>query len=85
VRQEQPSRLIAAIPVGAEETIRRLAEDTDEIVCLRAPQYFASVGQFYVRFDQVEDDEMLEILKEESERQSVNRHAGSRKDREVGS
>jgi putative phosphoribosyl transferase len=70
VRQEQPSRLIAAIPVGAEETIIRLAEDADEIVCLRAPRYFAAVGQFYVRFDQVEDDEMLEILREESERQS---------------
>jgi putative phosphoribosyl transferase len=85
VRQEQPSRLITAIPVGAEETIRRLAEDTDEIVCLRAPQYFTAVGQFYVRFDQVEEDEMLEILKEESERQSGNRPADLRKDREAGS
>lgn len=79
VRQEQPSRLIAAIPVGAEDTIRRLAEDADEIVCLRAPEYFAAVGQFYVRFDQVEDEQMLEILKEEFERQSGNRPAGSRK------
>lgn len=83
VRQEKPSRLIAAIPVGAEETIMRLAEDVDEIVCLRVPQYFAAVGQFYVRFDQVEDNEMLEILKKEVERQSGTKPEGSRKYNQV--
>ena len=84
VRQEQPRRLIAAIPVGAEETVRRLAEDADETVCLRAPQFFVAVGQFYVRFDQVQDEEMLEILKEEFASQSGNEAAGARKNNEVG-
>lgn len=83
VRQEKPSRLIAAIPVGAEETIMRLAEDADEMVCLRVPPYFAAVGQFYVRFDQVEDKEMLEILKKEVERQSGTKPEGSRKYNQV--
>jgi len=70
--------------VGAEETVRRLAEDTDEIVCLRSPQFFVAVGQFYVRFDQVQDEEMLEILKEEFASQSGNEAAGARKNNEVG-
>jgi len=78
VRQEQPKRLIAAIPVGAEETLKRLAQDADEIVCLRAPQYFVAVGQFYMRFDQVEDEQMLEILKEEFQRQRGSKPAHTR-------
>lgn len=69
VRQEKPQKLIAAIPVGSGETIRRLAEDVDEMVCLQTPPYFAAVGQFYERFEQVTDEEVLEILKEEIRRQ----------------
>ena len=48
--------------------MRRLAKDADETVCLRAPSFFSAVGQFYIRFDQIEDEEVLEILKEEYER-----------------
>ncbi len=68
VRTEQPQKLIAAIPVGPEDTITRLAKDVDEMVCLRTPPYFSAVGQFYQRFYQVEDEEMLQILKEELKR-----------------
>ncbi len=65
VRKEGPARLIAAIPVGAEDSLRQLAEGVDEMVCLRVPPYFAAVGQFYERFAQVEDEEVLDIIREE--------------------
>lgn len=68
VRLEQPRKLIAAMPVGTEDTIARLAEDVDEMVCLRVPPLFAAVGQFYLRFEPVEDDEVLEILQKEQVR-----------------
>jgi putative phosphoribosyl transferase len=32
------------------------------VVCLHAPPEFAAVGQFYGRFDQVDDDEVAAIL-----------------------
>jgi predicted phosphoribosyltransferase len=67
-RQEKPKKLIAALPVGPRETIARLAEDADEMVCLRAPYSFAAVGQFYIRFEQVEDDQVARILAEEAAR-----------------
>ncbi len=70
VRQEGPQELIAALPVGSEGTVTRLAEDADETVCLRAPPFFVAVGQFYTRFDPVEDEEVLAILKEEYERKN---------------
>jgi predicted phosphoribosyltransferase len=68
VRLEQPKKLIAAMPVGPEGTIKRLAEDADEMLCLRAPPLFAAVGQFYRQFYPVEDEDVLEILRKESER-----------------
>ncbi|MDO8715613.1 MAG: phosphoribosyltransferase family protein [Dehalococcoidales bacterium] len=64
VRLEQPKKLIAAMPVGPEDTIRRLAEDVDEMLCLRVPPLFAAVGQFYQQFDPVEDEEVLRILRD---------------------
>jgi predicted phosphoribosyltransferase len=64
-RQENPRRLVAAIPVGSEETVRRLAEYVDEMLCLRTPPFFAAVGQFYAQFEPVEDEEALEALREE--------------------
>jgi putative phosphoribosyl transferase len=65
VRLEKPARLVAALPVGPEETIARLSEDVDEMVCLRTPPFFSAVGQFYTRFDPVEDEDVLRILEEQ--------------------
>ncbi|PKN01148.1 MAG: phosphoribosyltransferase [Elusimicrobia bacterium HGW-Elusimicrobia-1] len=64
VRRERPKLLIVAVPVGARETLSMLARDVDEIVALEAPRDFDSVGSFYLRFAQVEDKEVLAILKE---------------------
>lgn len=62
-RQEKPKRLIAALPVGSHEAIDKISDYADEVTCLLIPDFFASVGQFYVEFDQTSDEEVLEILK----------------------
>jgi predicted phosphoribosyltransferase len=72
-RQEGPKKLIAALPVGPEDTAMRLAKDADEMICLRSPPVFDAIGQFYKRFDPVEDEEVVEILKEEQEREGRKR------------
>jgi predicted phosphoribosyltransferase len=64
VRDEDPTILVAAISVGSEEPVRRLANEADELVCLRVPPLFAAVGQFYSQFEAVKDEDVLEILKE---------------------
>ena len=69
-RQEKPQKLIVAVPVGPEETLRELAQDSDELICLRSPPDFSAVGQFYTVFAQVEDDEVIEILKKEQARRA---------------
>ena len=61
-RHEGPATVVVAVPVAPGETVRKL--DADEIVCLRTPPNFMAVGQFYMHFEQVEDEEVLEVLKE---------------------
>jgi putative phosphoribosyl transferase len=62
--REGPDRLIAALPVGPADTVTRLAQETAELICLRAPPFFGAIGQFYQTFEQVKDEEVVKILKE---------------------
>ena len=68
VRMRRPARLICAVPVAAPDSLARVAALADETVCLHAPPDFAAVGQFYERFDQVDDDEVAAILAIEGKR-----------------
>ena len=63
VRSEKPRKLIAAIPVGPGDTLKRLVRQADELICLRMPETFYALSQFYSRFEQVDDDHVLEILR----------------------
>ena len=62
-REKQPARLICAVPVAAAETLARIKHYADEVVCLNAPLGFHAVGQFYRDFRQVEDAEVVALLK----------------------
>ena len=62
IRARQPARLICAVPVAAPDSLAKVEALADEVVCLHAPPDFAAVGQFYERFDQVDDDEVAVIL-----------------------
>lgn len=56
------SKLICAVPVSPPATLKNIAQIADELVCLEAPDNFQAVGQFYLNFPQVEDDEVMKIL-----------------------
>lgn len=62
LRNRKPAKLICAVPVSPLETLKKVAEFSDEVVCLMTPDNFQAVGQFYVNFPQVEDEEVIEIL-----------------------
>jgi putative phosphoribosyl transferase len=62
VRLRDPARCVLAAPVCAPATGRGLAAEADEVICLLSPQRFAAVGEWYRRFDQVDDDTILRLL-----------------------
>ncbi|OHB60768.1 MAG: hypothetical protein A2167_07120 [Planctomycetes bacterium RBG_13_46_10] len=71
VRQEKPKKIIAALPIGPMDSLEKLSEDADEVICLQSPPYFAALSQFYLYFTQVEDQELLQILIAESKRRNT--------------
>ena len=68
LRARKPARLIAAVPVAPPDTLRKVEKLADETVCLEVPEYFMAVGQFYSDFPQVEDDEVVRLLRIKSGR-----------------
>jgi putative phosphoribosyl transferase len=61
-KHEQPTRVIVAVPVGAPETCRELANRADEVICARMPTPFSAVGQWYRDFTQTTDEEVKNLL-----------------------
>ncbi|MDF8364814.1 phosphoribosyltransferase [Achromobacter anxifer] len=64
VRKQKPARIVAAVPVAAAETRQELAGVADEVVCISTPMPFYGVGQWYVDFEQTEDEEVIRLLQE---------------------
>jgi predicted phosphoribosyltransferase len=63
LRQRRPGRVIVAVPVGARETCARMDEFADEVICVRMPEPFSAVGEWYRNFDQTSDEEVRELLR----------------------
>jgi len=62
LRQQQPERLVASVPVGAPATCAELAAEVDEVVCLLQPEPFYAVGLWYDDFGETSDDELRDLL-----------------------
>lgn len=63
LREKRPAQLVCAVPVSPPETLKKIVDLADEVVCLETPEDFHAVGQFYRHFDQVEDDEVVRLLR----------------------
>ncbi len=62
LQEKKLEKLVLAVPVGPPETFRKLEKEVDELIFLEAPEDFAAVGQFYLKFDQVSDSSVADTL-----------------------
>lgn len=58
---------LLAVPVGAPETVRLCRTEADEVVVLATPGWFQAVGQWYERFDQLTDEDVVRLLRGEGD------------------
>ncbi|MDP3669560.1 MAG: phosphoribosyltransferase family protein [Telluria sp.] len=61
-RQQQPARVVVAVPVGARDSCDALAPEVDELVAVGMPVMFRAVSQWYKEFDQTSDEEVQDLL-----------------------
>lgn len=64
IRAKDPELLICAVPVSPPDTLDRVRQYADQVICLQTPADFYAVGQFYLDFPQVSDEEVINILRE---------------------
>jgi putative phosphoribosyl transferase len=57
------ARVVAAVPVGAPESLARLRGEADDVVCVYAPSPFGAVGAWYGSFEQLHDRDVVRLLR----------------------
>jgi len=62
LRQQNPARIVVAVPVSATQTCDEYRMGVDEIICAKTPEPFMGVGMWYLDFSQTSDEEVREIL-----------------------
>jgi predicted phosphoribosyltransferase len=62
VREASPSRLVLAVPVGARDSVERMSDVADLVVCAVQPEPFDAVGLWYRDFGATSDEEVLRHL-----------------------
>jgi predicted phosphoribosyltransferase len=66
LRQQQPTAIVVAVPVAAQQTCAEFRNEVDDVVCGLTPEPFYAVGLWYEDFSQTTDDEVRELLSDET-------------------
>jgi len=64
VKAEGARDIIVAVPVASPDRLAEVRRWCDEVVCLLAPKRFWAIVQFYGDFTQVEDEQVVTLLRE---------------------
>lgn len=61
--RKSPKSLILAVPVAPRDTVAQLRGKVDDVVCLEMPEPFYAVGVHYRDFHQVQDSEVVKLMR----------------------
>jgi len=64
VKTQNPREVIVAVPVASPDRLREVRRLCDDVVCLLASEQFWAIGQFYEDFMQVQDEQVVNLLRE---------------------
>lgn len=74
LKQWQPRLVVLATPVIAQDTYYALRHECDELYTLVSSRSFSSVGQFFYDFQQLTDQQVVDLLRRSAQR--INRPPG---------
>jgi putative phosphoribosyl transferase len=80
LKQQQPKRIVVAVPVGAAATCQMFQGEVDEVVCGIEPRDLGAVGAWYTDFTQTTDEEVRSLLANTAHNQKLKRVLGQRPD-----
>ena len=62
LRTRKTAKLICAVPVAPPDTLDKVRDNADRVICLSTPSNFGAVAQFYQDFPQITDAEVIATL-----------------------
>lgn len=63
IKKQNPKKVVIAVPVIPTDMLETISAYADSIIYLEASPFFFGIGQFYKEFPQVEDSEVIGMLK----------------------
>lgn len=66
LKAKNPAKIVIAVPVAPSDVAAHIRQEVDELIVLQSIPlgYFGAVGAYYEKFDQVTDEEVMQLLKE---------------------
>ncbi len=65
VRELGAEKVVAAVPVGATDSLYQLERFADDVVCFHPSDQLMAIGYFYENFDQTTDEEVIALLEDD--------------------
>ena len=62
-RRRGARKVVVAVPVASSEAAEKIRRGADELICIETDSNMSAVGEYYGEFPQIEDDEVLTILR----------------------
>lgn len=62
LKKKRAKHIVVALPVAPADVVEKLKSEVDDVVVLETPARFGAVGEFYEHFDQLEDNEVVQLL-----------------------
>jgi predicted phosphoribosyltransferase len=81
LKEQNPERIVVAVPTAAPETCAEFEDEVDEVVCATTPRPFFGVGAWYRDFSQTTDEEVRQLLEEAERRPLASEPAHSEMER----
>ncbi|MFO0841444.1 MAG: phosphoribosyltransferase family protein [Gemmataceae bacterium] len=63
LRERNVHEVVVAVPVASPDRLEEVRGLCDDVVCLATPADFSAIGQFYDDFRQIDDDEVIALLR----------------------
>jgi predicted phosphoribosyltransferase len=76
LRQQQPARIVVAVPVASSTVCHELEAVADDVVCAATPEPFYAVGLWYENFEQTSDAEVCDLLAQAAHRPAALAQTG---------
>jgi erythromycin esterase-like protein/predicted phosphoribosyltransferase len=66
LRKLTPARIVVAVPTASPDTCEEMKKKADEVICAITPEPFHAVGRWYRDFSQTTDEEVADLLAQQS-------------------